>query len=208
MISLDKDDPAYQKLQGIFEKEWTHRSVQLTQPRIDRYKKRRKSVVKVKSFTDEQLETILGTAIIRDVGEEPKGPPQVPQYWRDCTTGFVRKKTAQLISETTDWDEKGYSWYGTGKKHPYNIGDKILIFDFTARWLRLAEVKAITYVPIHTKDGQYFVAFKALRRKRFTRELWSNLHGFRITNSNACNSGFVKLKPARAEAVINAVWRA
>lgn len=203
MVSLPKNDRANGKLMAAFEKDWKHRAVPLTASQIERYASRRKTMIRPRSLTERQLETILGAPTIEPAEDETES---FFRYWRDCISGYVSKRTERLISETTNWDDKRYQWYGTGSGHPYQIGDRIFIFDFTSKHLRLAEVMDFTYTPIPTEDGRHFVAFRTLRRKRLSRTLWNQLRGFRLNRDNAMNTGYIGLKPEKARLLLDELW--
>jgi len=75
----------------------------------------------------------------------------------------VRVRTAQIVRETTNWDDKKYWWFSAGA-HQYKIGDRILLFDFNDSYASMIEVKDITRTAVTTPDGHHFIACKPVRR--------------------------------------------
>jgi hypothetical protein len=57
--------------------------------------------------------------------------------------------------------------------HPYKLKDRIFLFDFEDKQVRLVEVKNRTRTPLATPDGRYFVAYQPLSRltRRFSKNL-------------------------------------
>ena len=51
-------------------------------------------------------------------------------YWRDAITSLADDETEQAVQDKTDWDEKGYWWFGTGPP-AYEVRDRVVLFDMT-----------------------------------------------------------------------------
>lgn len=185
LVSLPKSAPSYKRLKEAFEKDWKkRRAIPLTAEQIERYENVRPAPVRQKSYTEGQLKKILGAEPAHEKATVKDEPINL---WRDCITGFVEKRTERIISETTNWDDKKYDWYGTGGPHPYQIGDRIFLFDFTAERLNLVEVKDITRTPISTPAGRHFVAFRRVSNytRRFSIRLWKELESIRVRQKDA-----------------------
>lgn len=175
IISSAKNTPSVKELKKIFEKEWKHRAISLSTEQIKKYQKARSKSADFKSFSRSEIKKILGTALTHQ-----KATPSLTdetKFWRDCITGYVKKRTEQIISETTNWDARNYSWYSTGGKHHYRIKDRIFLFDKAESRLRLVEVTDIARIKISTPDGRSFVAFKHIRGygKKFSKTIWEAL---------------------------------
>jgi HKD family nuclease len=197
MVSLPKDSPSHKRLKEAFEKDWKkRRSVSLTAEQIERYESVRPASVRQKGYTTGQLKKILGA--------EPSHQKATTQdesvnLWRDCITGFVKNRTKRIVSENTNWDDRNYIWFSVGGPHPYQIGDRIFLFDFTAKRLNLIEVKDITRTPIPTPDGRHFVAYRQVRNysRRFSIRLWEQLACEGISEKEAQNTRQVDAEIAR-----------
>ncbi|NKE72803.1 phospholipase D-like domain-containing protein [Candidatus Manganitrophus noduliformans] len=201
MTSLSKSHRAYSRLKEVFEKDWhKRRAVPLTPDQIERYDKSRSASGNKDNYTANQLKKILGVdpkhekAILKD---EPI------TFWRDGITGYVKDRTEKIISESTNWDDKYYSWFGTSGQHQYRNGDRIFMFDFPANTFHLVEVKDMTRSSIPTPDGRHFVAFTRVgRRKRnMTNKFWNELSGFNIKKKNVRRTR--KLRPSGVERLMS-----
>lgn len=175
IISSAKNTSSVKELKKIFEKEWKHRAIYLSIEQIKKYQKIRSKSADFKSFSRSEIKKILGTAPTHQ-----KATPTLSEqteFWRDCITGYVKKRTETIITETTNWDDRNYDWYSTGGKHNYHIKDRIFMFDKTKNRLRLVEIKDIARIKIATPDGRNFVAFKEVRRhgRKFSKILWEAL---------------------------------
>jgi HKD family nuclease len=157
MVSLYRHTSAFRRLEDAFEKDWQkRRAVPLTAEQIIKYAKARKSPVRQKGDTSGQLKKILG----REPSHEKAITQDEPvDYWRSFFSGFVKKRTENIIKETTNWDDRGYSWFSEGGPPPYRIGDRIFMFDFNGKHLDLFEVKDVTRTSIPTPDGRHFAAY-------------------------------------------------
>jgi HKD family nuclease len=168
----------------IFDDDWKHRAVSLRYEQIVEYEKTRPEPPKHESYSKGQLAKILGATTTH---RQATANGQPIDHWRHCITGIVSKRTKLVISETTNWDEKDYGWYSTGGPHPYKFRDRIFLFDFVDKQVRLVEVKGIAHTKVATPDGRYFVAYQPLLRlsRRFSKQLWSALGSEGINGKNA-----------------------
>ncbi|MDX9704057.1 MAG: phospholipase D-like domain-containing protein [Candidatus Auribacterota bacterium] len=186
IISSAKNMPSVKELKKIFEKEWKYRAIPLSAEQIKKYQKVRSKLAYFKSFSRSEIKKILGTAPTHQ-----KATPSLPnetEFWRDCITGYVKKRTEQIISETTNWDAKNYFWHSAGGKHNYRIKDRIFLFDKAESRLRLVEVTDIARIKISTPDGRNFIAYKDVRGygKRFSKTLWEALKKQGISSDDIC----------------------
>lgn len=183
------------KLARAFEDDWEHRAVPLRAEQIVEYEKARPEPPKWDSYRKGQLAQILGAAPSHQQAADDNTPTDT---WRDCLTGRVKRKTERIISDSTNWDEKDYWWFSTGGPHPYKIGDRIFLFDFTDKRVRVVQVRDIAHTTVPTPDGRHFVAYEAVPRltRRFSKQLWIALAGENIDREKAQNRR--KLSTARA----------
>jgi HKD family nuclease len=184
IVRLPKGSLPVKKLSQAFEDDWEHRAVPLTAEQLVEYEKARPEAPKRESYTKGQLAKILGAPPSHRQATEAH---QDKDFWRECITGVVKKRTERVISETTNWDDKGYWWFSPGGPHPFKIGDRIFLFDFPDRRIRLVEVKDVAHTKVATPDGRHFVAYRPLFRltRRFSRKLWAALEGEGIHPKNA-----------------------
>jgi HKD family nuclease len=197
MLSLPKNAPSIRNLKNIFEQEWEHRSVPLEANQIKRYAQARRESDKSKSFNRTEIKKILGVKPTHH-----KATPTDSEsagFWRDCITGVVKKRTEQVISETTNWDRRKYFWYSAGGKHHYRIKDRIFLFDMNDNSLRLVEVTDIARTKIPTPDGRNFIAYKHIRgySKRLTKNLWELLKAEGIKEKAIYNRVILSRKTAK-----------
>ena len=183
LLSLPQISPSFNELKSTFEKEWEYNAVPLSDDQIKRYFQTRSKDTKSNAYTKGQLKSILGIEPIHK-----KASPEPMHFWRDCITGFAAKRTERIISELTNWDAKSYRWFSTGGSHPYQIQDRIFLFDNTDNHIRLVEVKDTTRTAIPTSDGRRFVAYKPVRNydRRLSQKLWSLLAQDGIKEKNSC----------------------
>jgi HKD family nuclease len=172
IVSLPKGTLAVKKIGQAFEDDWEHRAVPLGAEQLAEYEKARPEAPKRESYTKGQLAKILGAPPSHQQATEVQ---QHHDFWRDCITGLANKRTAWIISETTNWDDKKYWWYSPGGAHPYKIGDQIFLFDFYDRRVRLVQVRDVARAKVATPDGRHFVAYTPLFRltRRFSKRLWT-----------------------------------
>lgn len=172
MLSSAKNISSTQELKKIFEKEWKHRAITLSDTQIRRYEKARSKTSDFKRFNRSDIKKILGTEPTH-VQASPSSP-DVADFWRDCIIGYLKKRTDQIISESTNWGKRNYYWYSAGGKHNYRIKDRIFLFDTNDNKLRLVEVADIARTKVSTPDGRNFIAYKPVRghEKKLTKNLW------------------------------------
>lgn len=172
-MTMQKKSSALQALMGTFEGEWSQ-GVPLSQDRIDRYVKLRQMMPKVPPLP---LGDILGKMQKRERIEAAKQDDSGKQFWRSFTEGYASGATAQIITETTDWDERGYWWFTSGDPR-YRRGDLIVLFDHSSKWVQLVKIIGTTSPPGGTPDGRHFTAYERVRgshRRRLDKSLISDL---------------------------------
>ena len=86
-----------------------------------------------------------------------------------------------------------------GGAQPYKIRDRIVLFEFHDRRVRLVEVRDIARTKVATPDGRHFVAYRPLFKltRRFSKKLWAALESVGIDLKNARNRR--KLGPRKAK---------
>ena len=185
MVHLPKDSVHAKKFTQPFEHDWNNASVPLVAEQIKEYEKVLPRQARRGWITTRQLEKILRAAPAHTHATSDSANPKV--YWRDYISGEASKRTGQVISETTNWDNKNYSWYSNPRKHSSNIGDQVFLFSVPDKNFRLVEVKTSTRTPYPTPDGRHFVAYKPLGKfkRRFSKLLWNTLRAEGITKKNA-----------------------
>ena len=197
MLPFPKRSPAVRKITQAFEDDWQHRGVPLTVQRIQAYERTRPKRPRRDCYTRGQLAEILGTTASHR--QASSDDDQSRGYWRDWISGFAKGRTERIISETTNWDDKNYQWYGPNGPHLYKIGDRIFLFDFADGHVYLVEVRDIARTKVPTPDGRHFVAYKRLLglTRRISKKLWSSLQGEGIDPEKARRRA--KIGPEKAE---------
>ncbi len=197
IISSAKNASSTKELKKIFEREWAQRAISLSAKQIKKYQSLRSKTPGAKSFNRSEIKTILGTEPVHQKATPSK--PEAVGFWRDCVTGYVKKRTERIISETTNWDAKHYSWYSTGGKHNYRIKDRIFVFDETEDKLSLVEVTDIARIKVSTPDGRNFVAYKPIRGygKKFSKTLWESLKKEGINKGDICECVSVSMETSQ-----------
>jgi HKD family nuclease len=184
MTGLPTGSLSVRKITQAFENDWQHQAVELTADQIIEYEKARPKSPRWENFTGGQLAKILGATPSH---QQANHDNEDKSYWRDCVDSYVKKRTMQVVSENTNWDDQDWGYFGPGRFHRYKIGDRIFLFDFTDRRLELVEVRDIAHTKVATPDGRHFVAYKPLSKttRRFSKKLWASLENEGITPTNA-----------------------
>lgn len=186
------------RLLSAFDDDWKERAVPLDKGIIGRYSQS-DSVNQQRARTKTlPLRSILGarTTSRRAKDERPESPVS---FWRDSVDGYVSKQTEAVISSTTDWDERGYSWYSAGS-HRFKPKDRILMFDFRKDFVQVVQVVGSTRTAVRTPDGVHFVAFKPVRGEKARRLTPARWRGLKAALGITRKSEFLarhKLSPER-----------
>ncbi len=186
---LPKGSLAVKKMGQAFEDDWEHRAVPLAAEQLVEYEKARPEAPLRESYSKGQLARILGAPPSHRQATQATKDDQHKDFWRDCVTGVVKKRTEGIISETTNWDDKSYWWFSPGGPHPYRIGARIFLFDFHDRRVRPVEVRDVARTKVATPDGRHFVAYRPLfgLTRRFSKKLWAALESEGIDPKKARN---------------------
>lgn len=175
-ISSAASSAPMRQMLRAFNDDWEDHSVPLDEGIIGRYAQTdivRQQRAAQKSIS---LRSILGagTTSRRAKDERQESPIS---FWRDGVNYYVSKQTEAVIASTTNWDERGYSWYAAGS-HKFKSKDRILMFDFTRDFVQVVQVVDCTRTAVRTPDGVHFVAYKPVRRekaRRLTPSRWRKL---------------------------------
>lgn len=184
---LPKASSSIRRMTQAFDDDWQYRSVPLVAAQIERYAKVRSQDTQPNVYSRVELGKILGEKPSHQEATTEKTQHEAATFWRDSITGYVKKKTEQVIAQTTNWDDKNYWWFSTDSGHRYRIGDRIFQFSFPERRVTLVRVKDVARSTIATPDGRHFVAYTPVfrRTKRFSKKLWSLLRSEGIARKNA-----------------------
>jgi HKD family nuclease len=186
------------RLLRAFDDDWENRAVPLDEEIIGRYAQS-ESVKQQRARTKSvSLRSILGTRTTSSKAKDER-PESPVSFWRDSVEGYVSKQTEAVIASTTDWDERGYSWYAAGS-HGFKPKDRILMFDFTKDFVQVVQVMGITRTAVRTPDGVHFVAFKPVRGEKARRLTPARWKGLKVALGITRKSEFLarhKLSPSR-----------
>jgi HKD family nuclease len=196
---LSKASRSVRTMTQAFEDDWQHRSVPLVARQIEQYSRLRPQDTQARVYSRTELAKILGDKPSHREATAEKTQAEGVDLWRDCITGYVKKRTEQVIAQTTNWDDKNYWWFGADSAHPYKIGDQVFQFDFPDRRLRLVRIKDVARTTIRTPDGRHFIAYLPdfRRTRRFSKKLWTLLQSEGINRKNARRR--TKLSPRKAK---------
>jgi len=190
VFSMPATSTAYKSLHKPFEEEWG-RAKPLHEEQIERYAKARPKNVTV-------FQPLISLTAILGSHRKVKEPKAVRQYWRDWISGPVAEATEEIISDSTNWDDRGYMWYASQEPR-HNRGDRILFFDFLSGYVHLEEVVATTRTPIRTPDGRQFTAYRQVagsHQRKLKRSLWRNLRA----SSSGLSKGDVQVAKKMTQA--------
>ena len=170
----------------IFKEDWEY-AVDLNEGQIRRYGQKRSQKSRSLDLSSTELNEILGAKLGHRTADEPQDQQSM---WRVALsrTG-ASERSEQIVSETTDWDDRGYYWWVWGKKSKWRTGDNIFLFDSLSEYLSLVRVKAFAESKIRNHDGKHFVAYKEVPgyKRRYTAKLWSELKAIGISKQSACD---------------------
>jgi len=175
-LSCPATSAPMRRLSISFDNDWEEHAVPLSEVIIDKYV--RFGYVKQQAGLKQSvpLREIIGTHTAMRAAKV-KRPKDAVSFWRDCINGYVSKQTEAIIASTTNWDEKGYSWY-SAEPHRFKHKDRILMFDLTDDKAQMMQVVTSTRTAVITPDGVHFVAFKPLRGEKarhLTDDRWKKL---------------------------------
>lgn len=159
----------------VFEKNWNKWSADLTQSFINKYSSYLSKNIKPGKKINIPLNKLLKSKANSKMANGQNGTSSSEErisYWQGYIIGYVKDSTEAIISESTNWDEKGYDWFSTYERGQ-KIGDKVIYYDREKGWLSAVVIKDSTHVT--TPDGNYFVAIsriKKIKRKKINKTLW------------------------------------
>jgi HKD family nuclease len=163
-----------------FEKDWRHRSAQLNLEQIKRYEAHYRKWKSALRSVSVPLRKILQ---IKSSRKHDTVNPRVRRVWRYSVDGLVRARTEQIIHESTNWDDKGFLWIAAGA-HKYQIGDRVLLFDFNDSYASIIEIKDTTEAA--TPDGRHFFAYSRVPRipkRKLTKRFFDRLKSTGLISS-------------------------
>jgi len=175
-LSAPAGSAPMRRLLGAFDVAWDDRAVPLGDEIIDRYVRLHYEKQQRRPKPSVPLRKILGVRTTSRAAEVGR-PEESVSFWRDVVDGYVNKLTEAVIASTTDWDERGYSWYAAGSHH-FKRKDRILMFDLTRDTAQMVQVADSTRTAVRTPDGVHFVAFRPVRgeqARRLTDGRWKKL---------------------------------
>ncbi len=189
LVRFPNPQAPIQRLVSNFDRLWATGTVQLSPALIQRYERARPRRPRP-TLSGRALALILGSASSNDVKGGDASPDAAPRYWRDHISGFARARTEAVVSEETDWDQRGYLWYSS-RSDVFERGDHILLFDQANGWADPVVVKDTTRTATPTPDGRHFVAYQRVRgwhRRRLNRKLWKRFADFGLAISPAART--------------------
>jgi HKD family nuclease len=182
VLPLRKSSKQFQALHDIFERHWSAKSKPLTDEALRKYEAWRASAMVPTGFHRVPVSKILGSSHTT----KPKVAREV-RYWRTCVDALLSEETLALLREITDWDKKGYGYFATEKPF-YQVGDRVVFFDFADKNVCVIEIKDTTSAPPPgTSDGVHFAAYKQVKEiplRKLIRNRWKYLRA----------SGLIRLK--------------
>jgi len=186
LLRLPVQSHGFNEARRIFKEDWKY-AVDLNEGQIQRYGQKRLRKSGRPALTSSELNDILGANPGHRIADEPQERPSM----RRVALGRpeASEKSKRIVSETTDWDDRGYEWWVWDKKPKWRTGDNILLFDCLSECLSLIRLKAFAESKVRNPDGKYFVAYKEVPRykRRYTAKLWRELKAIGISKRSACD---------------------
>ena len=96
-------------------------------------------------------------------------------------------------SKRTHWIPVNYEQLGA---------DRVILFDFTDKWVYVVEIKGTTTTPVRTPEGHYFAAYKrvsSIARRKLTKTRWKLFKDAGIITNQADAQRRRKLTKTRYE---------
>lgn len=199
-LTLPRTTTSLRRIRGAFEAEWD-RGVPLSDALIRRYAKARPEGAGRSTQPRMPFSALLG-AVVRETVERP-----VRSFWRDAIVGEVSEQTADTIADETNWDDKGYGWYSTGYD-AFNVGDRIVLFDFVGGHVELVRVLRTTRTVRQTPDGRYFAAYEKVpgsRRRKLGRAIWMTLRRTKCIATRSAAKNGRKLREGQFEGLVDSL---
>jgi HKD family nuclease len=172
VLSVRTTSRDFREVQRVLDRHWSERAEPLTSEIVAKYERWRREAGPVAKGPPVPIRTILsGTPKKKEV------KPKEVRYWRTSIDGYLQDETLTLLSETTNWEGRGYLYFSTWRP-TYRPGDRVILFDLGGRLLGVAEIKDTTKTPGRTPDGIHFAAYRWLRgfsHRRLVPNRWKAL---------------------------------
>lgn len=157
-VGLSNSSKSLRNILKELKSEWDHDTLSLTEDRISAYEKARRKFTGGSFVSRKFLKELLG--IDKTVMSEDTDK----QYWWNYLSGYVVKRTTDIVEEYTGWGR--LDWFADPDGRLYSRGDLMFIAEFSNRRNRrfeLVKVVDVAETPKRTPDGKYFVAYKVMR---------------------------------------------
>lgn len=158
-LSVGTSSKALRDVSRVFDDSWAGKSVSLTDRVVEKYATWREGAGGSPRHRAVPIKSLLSGA---EKDEEPQRAVE-RRYWRTWIYGYLAEETTDLLNRTTDWNRRGYYFFGTGMPS-FRTGDRVALFDTTNDFLELIQIVDTTQTPVRTPDGRHFAAYRRLPR--------------------------------------------
>lgn len=197
VLSMPRTSLALAELCEPFERHWQHKSFSISSDWLAKYKSwRSEDGVRVPTSK-------VPKRLFRSQETEERTPPAPTSFHRTYITGELSDETEDVLSEATDWQQKGYDYFTDGRT--YSIGDRVVFFDFLESKIKLIQITDFTITPHKTADGTHFAAHKLINGipvRKFSRQRWASLKTDALIHSKAKAQRSQKISPATFDAFV------
>ena len=161
VLSMQKASKPFQDLHGVFERHWDSRSRTLTESNLTKYEVWRASndIVLLKHRVP------LANILAFDRRKPKAEVRREPLFWRIGVDGELSGEALSMLSETTDWDRRGYGFLSTWREG-FGVGDRVVLFNLGQKNVSVVEIKETTRTPKRTPDGFHFAAYRSVKGTR------------------------------------------
>lgn len=198
LLRLPVESTGYLEAYRIFNDDWKY-ACDLNKGQIQRYERKGPWKSGSPAYTSADLNEILRTKAEHHAAFSPHSESTT---WRTAVTFEASKRSEQIVSESTNWDDRGYNWWVEGRKSPCRQGGKVCLFDCVSNCLLLVQVMDFADPKVRNADGTHFVAYKWVPRyrRRLTPKLWRELKAIGISKVSARDSRrILKVGPSLSE---------
>lgn len=185
LFSMNTSEAPARRISRVFDEEWSaRRSVPLTKARIEAYVACRGNKKASGVLSKQDLRAVLGASSLH---ESASDPPAAIALWRTGIHFTVKAKTAEWVSQETNWDRRGLEWFAMHTTPRYALKDRIVIFDRPDNAAYLVQVQDTARMSVRCSDGRHFVAYRRLpnARRRMTAKMWTELRELGITKKES-----------------------
>lgn len=211
LLRLPAKSAEGRRLTELFDAEWaSRRSAKVTWELIRRYERVRRPAQR--AARSKSVSALLREIVNSERAAHPVEDEE-PTYWRTYVGGVAAQRTAEVIAEETDWEQKAYWWFSLPSQatvRKIREGDRLLMFDLTPGAENLFAAKVIDKVPRTsrpTPDGRSFVAVRPLRwlpARRLTARRWNILVKLnRLLRNRIAARQHRRLKPHQWERLLH-----